>query len=140
HRRTRPPRSQAKILIVVRAPIATHLSDMNPLFQDAVRHFCACLLSLATGLLIGCSTSRYALPQPEPAGATPATGTTPVSVAAPDAHQDTATNSPGADWVSPGNKITVTFCGIPNRPPKYEDKVREDGYTKHAVLTRPRMA
>ena len=62
------------------------------------------------------------------------TATTPVSVAAPNAQQDAATNSPGADWVSPGNKITVTFSGISNPPPKYEEKVREDGYINPPLL------
>ena len=112
---------------------------MNSFFRSAVRWCCTGLLSLGAISLSGCGTPQYAFSGPDPAGVASPTGSTPVSVPAPS-DSASSSNSLGADWLSPGNKITITYSGIINAPPKHEEKVREDGYISPPLLGRPVMA
>lgn len=97
------------------------------------------LASLALALLTGCSTPRYGFQDapPSAAGTNSPAASTPVSVPPPGA-QTNAVVSP--DVLYPGYKITIIFSGIPNPPPKHEEKIRDDGFITPPYLGRPVMA
>ena len=121
---------------------------MNSLYQRMVRAAYLGLLALATISLTGCGTTPHTFAAAEPAGtaspsgATLPAGSTPVSAPPLGVPADvgSSTNRQGPYWVSPGNRITITFSGIPNPPPKHEEKVREDGCISPPFLGRPVMA
>ncbi len=81
------------------------------------------LTFLGTWLLAGCRSALPAFSDQEPSRAAGEPAETPVGTQ--------ATNGPSinetADRIQPGVKLTITFSGTPNPPPKHEEKVREDG-------------
>src|SRR5436309_10489407 len=114
---------------------------MNPPPEISVPLLPLTLAFLAVALLSGCGTAQYAFPDAEPAAAESVAGSTPVSAPAtgPQAAAGFSTNQI-ADLLYPGYKLTVTFSGLPNPPPKHEEKIREDGYITPPLLGRPVMA
>ena len=96
-------------------------------------------VALALAVLTGCSTPNdgFQNAPPSAAGTNSAAVTTPVSVPAPGPNSNSI---PGPDILYPGYKITIIFSGIPNPPPKHEEKIRDDGYITPPYLGRPVMA
>lgn len=87
-------------------------------------------------LLTGCQTSPYAFQDVPPGGST---NSPPLATASP-VNAPAGTNKqagPSPDRLLPGDKITITFSGNPNKPEKHEEKVREDGYISPPLLDRP---
>jgi protein involved in polysaccharide export with SLBB domain len=99
-----------------------------------IKIFClvACPL-LAVLLLTACNTAEPIYPE---ASGTNAALKTAVSAGG----QALADQVLSSDRLVPGNKITVTFSGTPNPPPKHEEKIREDGHISPPLLGKPVMA
>jgi polysaccharide export outer membrane protein len=115
---------------------------MNSLLKFRVQCslFTLAALALSLSFLTGCGTAQYQYPEskaPSPGAPTNTAVTTPVSVPTADS-QAAATNT--ADQLYAGYRITIIFAGIPNPPPKHEEKIRDDGFITPPYLGRPVMA
>jgi len=110
---------------------------MNSSLETGRWCFLPALAFTALALLTGCGTTPYAYPDAQATNAAPAIGSSPVSVPAVAPPNAGAATNQTADQIQPGVKLTVIFSGIPNPPPKHEEKVREDGYISPPYLVRP---
>lgn len=110
---------------------------MNSSLDTGQQCFLSALAFTVLALLTGCGTTPYAYPDAQATNAAPAIGSSPVSVPAVAPPNAGAATSQTADQIQPGVKLTVIFSGIPNPPPKHEEKVREDGYISPPYLVRP---
>ena len=108
---------------------------MNSLFGLAK----LCLgFALAVGatVLTGCQTPQHTFPRATSAGTNGTPGETPVSIPS-SLVPASPPQRDSIDFLRPGYKVTITFSGVPNPPPKHEEKIREDGYISPPLLKRP---
>src|SRR5262245_41340479 len=98
-------------------------------------------VALTAALLAGCQAPNYAFHDAAGKGTNaPPVKKTPVSVP-PVADSGGLTNrNYSIDFLRPGYKVTITFSGVPNPPPKHEEKVREDGHLSPPLLNHPVLA
>src|ERR1041385_2418759 len=87
---------------------------------------------LAISLVTGCQSAGQSFSDQQPSRSDSEVADTPVGTQ--------STNGPSTserpDLIQPGVKLTVTFSGTPNPPPKHEEKVREDGNINPPYLGR----
>ena len=85
-------------------------------------------------LLTGCGTTPYAYEPSSSTNDAPAISGTPVSVPLSAAGSQTNPGSP--DTLRTGDRISVSFSGLPLAVEKHEEQIREDGYINPPFLGR----
>ena len=107
---------------------------MNSLSRIIAQCFLTLLLAPILVLLTGCGTTQY-VDQDKPAtnNVTAISGT-PVSV--PLSEAGSQTNPAGPDTLRAGDRINVSFSGLPVSIEKHEEQIREDGYINPPFLGR----
>src|SRR6266511_502214 len=95
--------------------------------------------ALAAALLSGCQTPPTAVPDGRASGTNATPRGTLVSIPA-NVAPGSQSKRDSIDFLRPGYKVTITFSGFRDAPPKHEEKIREDGYISPPVLDRPVLA
>jgi protein involved in polysaccharide export with SLBB domain len=105
---------------------------MNSLSKIIAQCFLTLFLAPIMVVLTGCGTTQY----PDQAGpstnAAPAISGTPVSV--PPSETGSETYSAGPDTLRAGDRINVSFSGLPVPIERHEEQIREDGYINPPFL------
>jgi len=108
---------------------------MNSLFKIIPRCFPILFLAPILVVLTGCGTVQSADDQPAPStNDTVALNGTPVSVQPSAAGSRT---NRGPDTLRTGDRINVSFGGLPSPVERHEEQIREDGYFNPPYLGRP---
>jgi len=107
--------------------------DMNSLSKIIAQCFLIVFLVPIMVGLTGCGTTQYADQDRPSTNAAPALNGTPVSVPPSTGSQ---TNPIGPDTLRAGDRINVTFSGLPVPIEKHEEQIREDGYINPPFLGR----
>jgi len=108
---------------------------MNSLSKIIAQWFLSVFLAPILVLLTGCGTTQYADQDSPSTSNAPAIGGTPVSV--PPSAAGTQPNPAGPDTLRAGDRISVSFSGLPGPPiEKHEEQIREDGYINPPFLGR----
>ena len=103
---------------------------MNALSKSIVKCFLFLFLAAGIVLVTGCGTPQNAGEKSSSTNDVAATNGTPVSV--PPAV------SPGSpDKLRTGDRINVSFSGLPSPMERHEEQIREDGYFNPPLLGRP---
>jgi protein involved in polysaccharide export with SLBB domain len=109
--------------------------DMNSLSKIIGQCFPIVFLAPLMVLLSGCGTTPYAYEPSSSTNDAPAINGTPVSV--PPSAAGSQTNPGSPDTLRAGDRINVTFSGLPGTPiEKHEEQIREDGYINPPFLGR----
>jgi polysaccharide export outer membrane protein len=85
-------------------------------------------------VLTGCGTTQYTDQDIPSSNDAPAISGTPVSV--PLSEAGSQTNPTGPDTLRAGDRINVSFSGLPVSIEKHEEQIREDGYINPPFLGR----
>jgi len=107
---------------------------MNSLFKIIAQWFLFVFLVLILVLLTGCGTTQYADQDRPSTNDAPVISGTPVSVQPSSAGSQT--NQAGPDTLRAGDRINVSFSGLPVSIEKHEEQIREDGYINPPFLGR----
>jgi len=108
---------------------------MNSLAKIIAQCFLIVFLAPIMVVLTGCSTTQYAVQDMPSTNDAPAINGTPVSV--PPSAAGSQTNPVGPDTLRAGDRINVSFSGLPGPPiEKHEEQIREDGYITPPFLGR----
>jgi polysaccharide export outer membrane protein len=109
---------------------------MNSLSKIITRSFLTLFLAPVLVALTGCGTVDYAYVDPATNGAPDISGT-PVSVAPSAAGSRTnPASSDTSDTLHTGDRINVSFGGLPVSVERHEEQIREDGYINPPLLGR----
>ncbi len=106
---------------------------MNSFSKTITQGFLTALLAPILVALTGCGTMQYADQASPTTTNAPAIGGTPVSVPPATASQ---TNPAGPDTLRAGDRINISFSGLPTPIEKHEEQIREDGYINPPLLRR----
>src|SRR2546425_3928071 len=107
---------------------------MNSLSKFIAQCFLSALLAPILVVLTGCGTTQYADQDRPSTNDAPVISGTPVSV--PPSSAGSQTNQAGADTLRAGDRINVSFSGLPVSIEKHEEQIREDGYINPPFLGR----
>jgi len=108
---------------------------MNSFSKIIAQCFLMVLLASIMVVLTGCGTTQYAGQDRPSTNDAPAISGTPVSV--PPSAAGSQTNPAGPDTLRAGDRVNVTFSGLPGPPiEKHEEQIREDGYINPPFLGR----
>jgi len=107
--------------------------DMNSLSKSIVKCFLFLFLAVGIVLVTGCGTTQYADEESSSTNDVAAMHNTPVSVPPAAGGQ---TNR-GPDTLRTGDRINVSFSGLPSPIERHEEQIREDGYFNPPLLGRP---
>lgn len=102
--------------------------DMNSLSKTIVQSFLILFLAAGIVLMTGCETPQYAGQESSSTNDVAVMHDTPVSV-------PPAAGSP--DKLRTGDRINVSFSGLPSPIERHEEQIREDGYFNPPLLGRP---
>ena len=108
---------------------------MNSLSKTIAQCFLIVSLVPIVVVLTGCGTAQYAFQDRPSTNDAPAINGTPVSVP-PSAAAGSQTNPVGPDTLRTGDRIMVSFSGLPIPMEKHEEQIREDGYINPPFLGR----
>jgi len=108
---------------------------MNSLSKTIAQCFLIVSLVPTVVVLTGCGTTQYAFQDRPSTNDAPAINGTPVSVP-PSAAAGSQTNPVGPDTLRAGDRIMVSFSGLPIPMEKHEEQIREDGYVNPPFLGR----
>ncbi len=108
---------------------------MNSLSKILAQCFSIVLLVPIVVVLTGCGTPQYAFQDRPSTNDAPAINGTPVSVP-PSAAAGGQTNPVGPDTLRAGDRINVSFSGLPVPIEKHDEQIREDGYINPPYLGR----
>jgi len=108
---------------------------MNSLSKTIAQCFLIVSLVPIVVVLTGCGTTQYAFQDRPSTNDAPAINGTPVSVP-PSAAAGGQTNPVGPDTLRAGDRIMVSFSGLPIPMEKHEEQIREDGYINPPFLGR----
>jgi polysaccharide export outer membrane protein len=106
---------------------------MNSLSKIIARCFLFLFLAPIMVVLTGCATAQYADQDSISTNNPPAINGTPVSV--PPSGSGSQTNGP--DTLRTGDRINVSFSGLPIPVERHEEQIREDGDFNPPFLGRP---
>src|SRR5260221_8303521 len=106
---------------------------MNSLSKILVQLFAIVFLSPLLVLLTGCGTTPYAYETGSSTNA-PAISGTPVSVPLSAAGGQTNPGSP--DTLRTGDRLSISFSGLPVPIERHVEQIREDGYINPPFLGR----
>src|SRR5947207_6769343 len=106
---------------------------MNSLSKIMAHCFLTVLLVSPMAILTGCGTAQYADGDGPSTNGAPAISDTLVSVPPSSGGQ---TNSAGSDTLHTGDRINVSFSGLPVPIERHEEQIREDGYINPPFLGR----
>ena len=104
---------------------------MNSFSKIIAQCFLTVFLAPIMVLLTGCGTTQYTGQDTPSTNAAPAISDTPVSVP-PSA----AGNPAGPDTLRAGDRIVISFSGLPIPIEKHNEQIREDGYINPPYLGR----
>src|SRR5262245_48528030 len=104
---------------------------MNSLSKIITRCFLTALLAPIIVCLTGCGTTPYGYEQGSSTNGPPAISGTPVSV--PPAGPD---NTGSPDTLRAGDRLSISFSGLPVAIEKHSEQIREDGYINPPYLGR----
>jgi polysaccharide export outer membrane protein len=107
--------------------------DMNSLSKIIAQYFLTVVLAPILLGLTGCGTTQYAYEPSSSTNDAPAIGGTPVSVL-PSAAGSQINRGP--DTLRTGDRINVSFAGLPVPIERHEEQIREDGYFNPPLLGR----
>jgi len=107
---------------------------MNSLSKIIAQCFPAMFLAPILVVLTGCGTTQYADQEGPSTNDAPTITGTPVSV--PPSAAGSQTNQAGPDTLRAGDRINVSFSGLPVSIEKHEEQIREDGYINPPFLGR----
>ena len=102
---------------------------MSSLSKIIARCFSFVFLAPVMVLLTGCGTTPYAYEPRSSTNDAPAIGGTPVWV-------PPSANPAGPDTLRAGDRINVSFSGLPGSIEKHVEQIREDGYINPPFLGR----
>ena len=108
---------------------------MNSLSKTIAQCFLIVSLVPIVVVLTGCGTAQYAFQDRPSTNDAPAINGTPVSVP-PSAAAGSQTNPVGPDTLRTGDRIMVSFSGLPLPMEKHEEQIREDRYINPPFLGR----
>ena len=108
---------------------------MNSLSKIIARCFLSLFLAPILVVLTGCATAQYADQDSISTNNPPAISGTPVSVAPSAADSQTGPVRP--DTLRTGDRINVSFGGLPVPVERHEEQIRDDGYFNPPLLGRP---
>src|ERR1041385_2701230 len=106
---------------------------MNSLSKILVQFFAILVLTPLLVLLTGCGTTPYTY---EPASATNAPATSGTLVSAPLSAAGNQANPGSPDTLRTGDRITISFSGLPVPIERHVEQIREDGYINPPYLRR----
>ena len=107
---------------------------MNSLSKIIAQCFPTVFLAPFMVVMTGCGTTHYADQDSPSTNNAPAISGTPVSV--PLSAAGSQTNPAGPDTLRAGDRINVSFSGLPVPIEKHEEQIREDGYINPPFLGR----
>ena len=107
---------------------------MNWLSKIIAQCFPTVFLAPLLVVLAGCGTTQYADQDTPSTNDAPAINGTPVSV--PPSAAGSQSNPAGPDTLRAGDRINISFSGLPVSVEKHEEQIREDGYINPPFLGR----